>query len=69
MNTELAETAPRDKDPNALADAVGTLIRSWSETQDVAEQQATIDCLVVGLKSERRSARKLFSADLKGRSW
>ena len=68
-NAELAEMARKGKDPTALAKAVGTLIRSWSETQDVSEQQATIDCLVAGLNSERRSARKLFPAELKGRSW
>ena len=68
-NAELAEMAHKDKDPDALAEAVGTLIRSWSEAQDVSEQRTTIDCLVAGLNSERQSARKLFPPEFKGRSW
>lgn len=68
-NEELAEMVRKGKDTNALAEAVGRLIRSWSDTQDTAEQRATIECLVAGLNSERRSARKIFPAESKGRSW
>ena len=68
-NAELVEIAHKGKDPNARAEAVGTLIRSWSETRDSSEQRETIDCLVAGLNSERRSARKLFPSAFKGRSW
>ena len=68
-NAELAEMAHKGKDPDARAEAVGTLIRSWLEAQDVSEQQATNDCIVAGLNGERQSARKLFPPELKGRSW
>lgn len=68
-NADLAGMARKGKDPNALAEAVNSLIRSWSDTQDFAEQRVTVDCLVAGLNSERRSARKIFPAESKGRSW
>lgn len=68
-NEELAEIARKAKDPNVQADAVGALIRSWSETQDVAEQRETFNILVTGLDRERQSTRKLFPAELKGTSW
>ena len=68
-NAELAAMVRKGKDANALAESVGTLIRSWSDTQDVADQRETIDCLVAGLNSDRRSTRKVFPTELKGRSW
>ena len=68
-NAELAEIAHKAKDPNVLADAVGALIRSWSETQDVAEQRETFNILVTNLDRERQSMRKLFPSELKGTSW
>ena len=68
-NAELAAMVRKGKDANALAKSVGTLIRSWSDTQDVADQRETIDCLVAGLNSDRRSTRKVFPTELKGRSW
>ena len=51
------------------AQAIGTLIRSWSEEQDDGEQRETIEALVNGLDSERLSVRKLFPEESKGRSW
>ena len=68
-NAELAEMARQEEDTTALAEAVGELIRSWSDTQDSGEQRATIDCLVAGLNSQRRFARKIFPAELMGQSW
>ena len=68
-NAELGAVVRKGKDANALAEAVGTLIRSWSDTQDAADQRETIDCLVAGLNGERRSTRTIFPTELKGRSW
>ncbi len=68
-NAELGAVVRKGKDANALAEAVGTLIRSWSDPQDAADQRETIDCLVAGLNGDHRPTRKIFPTELKGRSW
>ena len=68
-NPELAEMARESHTATERAQAIGTLIRSWSEEQDDGEQRETIEALVNGLDSERLSVRKLFPEESKGRSW
>ena len=68
-NPELAEMAGGNGPSEGRAEALGALIRSWTDRPDGGEQRETIDCLVESLDRERLSARKLFPGELKGRSW
>ena len=68
-NPELAEIAGENRSAKGRAEAVATLIRSWSDMHDGGEQRETVDRLVENLDAERLSARKLFPEELKGRSW
>lgn len=68
-NPELSDLARESEKPKGRAEAVGALIRSWTDMEDGGEQRKTIDCLVEALDKERLSVRKLFPEELKGRSW
>lgn len=68
-NLELSDLARESKAPKGRAEAVGALIRSWTNMDDRGEQRETIGCLVEGLDKERLSVRKVFPEELKGRSW
>ena len=61
----LEEQLPR-QDRNA---ALVTLLQSWIDLGDAAEQQETGEYLLRVLDEDRLSDRKLFPPELKGVSW
>jgi hypothetical protein len=46
-----------------------TLLQSWIDADNVAEQQETGEYLIRVLDEDRLSNRKLFPQELKGRTW
>ena len=54
---------------NKHADELATLIQSWMDGNDTAEQRETIEYLIHALDEDRLSDRKLFPGKLKGKSW
>ena len=61
----LEKQIPRQKRSEALV----TLLQSWIDEGDAAEQQETGEYLLRVLDEDRLSDRKLFPPELKGVSW
>jgi hypothetical protein len=57
-------TANEEKRAPAMA-----LLQSWLEEDDKGEQKETLEYLIRLLEEDRPADRRLFPADLKGKTW
>ncbi len=55
--------------PKDQSTRLGTLLQSWIDDEDPAEQKETGDYLLRALDEDRPSHRKLFPPDLEGVTW